>query len=172
MPTCSFATSFASPLGIIRIEANERGVTAISFAEESMPTSARAPAFLRDARRQLQEYFAGERRCFEGMPLQMQATDFQERVWRRAQRIPFGKTINYGELAEGIAAPRASRAVGTALGRNAHAIIIPCHRVVASSGARGGYAGGQWRKEWLLGHERKTSMMLQHRRARARRYGT
>ena len=104
---------------------------------------------------QLEEYFAGKRKTFDSIPLVMQATDFQEQVWNAAMKIPFGNTSSYGHIAATIGSPNAARAVGTALHRNAIAIIIPCHRVIASSGERGGYAGGEWRKEWLMKHERE-----------------
>ena len=102
---------------------------------------------------QLQEYFAHQRQQFD-VPIQLQGTDFQRQVWHLLCQIPYGETISYGELAQAIQQPTAARAVGAANGRNPIAVIVPCHRVIASSGKLTGYAGGLNRKQWLLGHER------------------
>lgn len=103
---------------------------------------------------QLAEYFAGERRQFD-VPLKLAGTTFQERVWQELVRIPFGTTITYAELARRVGNPSASRAVGHANGRNPISIIVPCHRVIGSSGSLTGYAGGVEKKEWLLARERQ-----------------
>jgi len=108
---------------------------------------------LSDAARQLTEYFAGEREEFN-LPLRPEGTDFQQRVWRALCDIPYGRTWSYGELAQHIDRPSASRAVGLANGRNPISIIIPCHRVIGASGSMTGYGGGIERKQWLLAHER------------------
>jgi AraC family transcriptional regulator of adaptative response/methylated-DNA-[protein]-cysteine methyltransferase len=100
-------------------------------------------------RRQLGEYFAGERRSFE-LPLATPGTPFQRLVWDELRRIPYGETLTYAELALGLGRPGASRAVGQANGANRIAILIPCHRVVACDGGLGGYGGGLWRKLRLL----------------------
>jgi methylated-DNA-[protein]-cysteine S-methyltransferase len=102
--------------------------------------------------RQLQEYFAGKRRKFD-LPLDMQGTEFQKRVWRELREIPFGETWSYGQLAKRIDNPNASRAVGLANGRNPIAVIVPCHRVIGADGSLTGFGGGLERKEWLLSHE-------------------
>ena len=101
---------------------------------------------------QLQEYFAHQRQQFD-VPIQPQGTDFQRQVWHFLCQIPYGETISYGELAQGIQQPTAARAVGAANGRNPIAVVVPCHRVIASNGKLTGYAGGLNRKQWLLGHE-------------------
>lgn len=106
--------------------------------------------------RQLDEYFAGERHTFD-LPLGAVGTPFQQRVWQELVRIPFGSTISYAELAERIGQPQASRAVGNANGRNPISIIVPCHRVIGSSGKLTGYAGGLHNKQWLLDWERGAS---------------
>jgi methylated-DNA-[protein]-cysteine S-methyltransferase len=93
------------------------------------------------AARQLKEYFAGKRREFD-LPLRMEGTEFQQRVWRELTKIPFGETRSYG-----------SRAVGLANGRNPIAVIVPCHRVIGADGSLTGFGGGLDRKEWLLTHE-------------------
>ena len=104
-------------------------------------------------RRELAEYFAGQRREFT-LPLVAPGTEFQERVWAELGRIPYGTTISYEELASRAGRPGAQRAVGTANGMNRIAIVIPCHRVVNKSGELGGYGGGLWRKQLLLELER------------------
>ena len=104
------------------------------------------------AARQLKEYFAGKRREFD-LPLRMEGTEFQQRVWRELTKIPFGETRSYGQLAKRLNNPNGSRAVGLANGRNPVAIIVPCHRVIGADGSLTGFGGGIERKEWLLTHE-------------------
>jgi methylated-DNA-[protein]-cysteine S-methyltransferase len=103
-------------------------------------------------RRQLSEYFAGSRRTFE-LPLRLEGTAFQQRVWRELTEIPYGETWSYGQLATRIGKPSASRAVGLANGRNPISILVPCHRVIGADGSLTGYGGGLERKQWLLAHE-------------------
>jgi methylated-DNA-[protein]-cysteine S-methyltransferase len=105
------------------------------------------------AREQLGEYFAGERTEFD-LPLAPVGTAFQQEVWSALREIPYAQTASYGELAEGIGRPGASRAVGMANGRNPISIVVPCHRVIGASGDLTGYAGGVERKRFLLELER------------------
>lgn len=100
---------------------------------------------------ELADYFAGRRHTFS-ISLAPEGTPFQQRVWQALQTIPYGTTLTYGEVAQRLGQPSASRAVGGANGRNPVVIIIPCHRVVASKGL-GGYTGGVELKRWLLAHE-------------------
>ncbi|HWY96869.1 MAG TPA: methylated-DNA--[protein]-cysteine S-methyltransferase [Steroidobacteraceae bacterium] len=102
--------------------------------------------------RQLTEYFEGTRREFD-LPLRLQGTAFQQRVWRQLTEIPYGQTWSYGQLATRIDKPSASRAVGLANGRNPISILVPCHRVIGADGSLTGYGGGIERKRWLLVHE-------------------
>jgi methylated-DNA-[protein]-cysteine S-methyltransferase len=102
--------------------------------------------------RQLSEYFSGTRREFD-LPLRLQGTPFQQRVWRELTEIPFGETLSYGQLAKRIGKPSASRAVGLANGSNPISLIVPCHRVIGADGTLTGYGGGLERKRWLLAHE-------------------
>lgn len=104
---------------------------------------------------EVNEYLSGERKKFS-FKVDQPGTPFQKQVWRELLRIPYGKTISYGELAERVGKPKAYRAAGTANGKNQIAIVIPCHRVIASGGKLGGYGGGLWRKEWLLNLESKS----------------
>lgn len=106
-----------------------------------------------DVEVQLAEYFAGERTDFD-LPLRLEGTDFQRRVWAGLQEVPYGRTWSYGQLADHIGAPGASRAVGLANGRNPVAIVVPCHRVVGANGKLTGYGGGLERKQQLLDLER------------------
>lgn len=109
---------------------------------------------------QLGEYFAGERDEFE-LALELVGTEFQRRVWAGLQEIPYGETVSYGELAERIGRPGASRAVGLANGKNPIGIIVPCHRVVGSTGSLTGYGGGLERKQHLLEFERRNAVGAQ-----------
>jgi methylated-DNA-[protein]-cysteine S-methyltransferase len=104
---------------------------------------------LKECAAQLADYFAGRRQCFD-LPLAPDGTDFQRRVWREIARVPFGETISYAELAARAGAPGSARAAGAATGRNPIAIVVPCHRIVASGGGLTGYAGGLGRKHSLL----------------------
>lgn len=105
-----------------------------------------------EAVRQLREYFAGKRNEFD-LPLAPEGTAFQRSVWRQLQEIPYGETISYGELARRVGNPKASRAVGSANGKNPIAIVIPCHRVIAGDGTLGGFGGGLPTKQALLALE-------------------
>ena len=116
----------------------------------------RDEAVLKKPREQLQDYFEGKRIEFN-LDIEGTGTAFQKKVWKALCGIPYGETISYGELARRIGQPAASRAVGAANGMNPIGIIVPCHRVIAASGALTGYAGGVSRKQWLLAHEARRS---------------
>lgn len=140
-------------LGLLRINVRDGCVTAIEFvAREEQPACPDATTSL--ACRQLAEYFDGWRTGFD-LPLSLHGTDFQRRVWLVLAAIPYGETCSYGEVARRLGRPGAPRAVGTANGRNPVAIVIPCHRVIASDGSLGGYSAGVLRKRWLLEHEKQ-----------------
>jgi methylated-DNA-[protein]-cysteine S-methyltransferase len=142
-----------SPLGVLRLYAHADELCGVYLPDQDAPAaSRRASPVLSAAAAQLVEYFGGGRRTFD-LPLAPRGTGFQELVWRALTAIPFGETRSYGELARTIGRPAASRAVGAANGRNPISIIVPCHRVVASSGQLTGYAGGLAAKKWLLEHE-------------------
>jgi methylated-DNA-[protein]-cysteine S-methyltransferase len=110
-------------------------------------------AVLKSAALQLKEYFTGTRREFD-LPVALHGTAFQCKVWEHLKSIPCGETRTYGQLAQRIRQPTASRAVGLANGRNPVSIVIPCHRIIGSDGSLTGYGGGLERKQWLLEHER------------------
>lgn len=150
-----------SPVGTLRIAASDRGLIAIdvrksSISREVTAVNAQAKAILQAARKQLVEYFAGKRTSFT-IPLDLRGTEFQIESWKALGRIPYGKTISYGQQAQNIGNPRACRAVGSANGKNPIPIIVPCHRVVSADGSLGGYALGLKMKKQLLdleGHRR------------------
>lgn len=108
---------------------------------------------LSTAEKQLKEYFAGQRKKFE-VPIDPMGTDFQKAVWKELSKVPYGKTINYGEQAKRLGKPNAARAVGAANGKNPIGIIVPCHRVIGASGSLTGFAGGLDKKKFLLELER------------------
>lgn len=150
---------FASPLGTLFAIAAGGALTGIYFDGQryapAIPGEWRedpAHAPLAECARQLAEYFEGKRQCFD-LPLTPDGTEFQRRVWREIARIPFGATLSYAELAARAGAPGAARAAGAATGRNPLSIVVPCHRVVGSSGSLTGYAGGIERKARLLAIE-------------------
>lgn len=144
-----------SPLGAIGITVSDIGISAIIFDAAIDPSDATSP-LLEKAITQLQEYFAAKRTAFD-LPLDPQGTDFQKRVWKELLNIPFGETVSYLEIAKRLGDAKAIRAVGLANGKNPISIVVPCHRVIGSSGKLVGYGGGLWRKEWLLHHEETTA---------------
>lgn len=117
-------------------------------SEESLPNKLSNQTF-----KQIQEYLAGERRIFD-LPFHIQGTDFQVKVWKALLDIPYGETRSYGQIAAVIGQPRASQAIGGAVGRNPLWILVPCHRVIGSDGSLTGYAGGLAMKKALLNIER------------------
>ena len=152
-----FHTLMDSPVGTIVIVREEDLVTRISLSHQKhLPDPATFGDHRSDGspdvREQLTQYFAGERHDFD-LPLPHRGTTFQLRVWRTLAKIPYGATWSYGQLAEAIGQPTAVRAVGLANGRNPHAIVVPCHRVIGANGSLTGYAGGLEMKRYLLGLE-------------------
>ena len=146
----------ASPVGKLRLVASEKGLVAIDVRNNAkQEVTARNPsaqAVLIQTKKQLEQYFAGKRTTFD-VALDLVGTEFQVQAWRALCRIPFGKTISYGQQAANIKKPKAFRAVGSANGKNPIPIIVPCHRVVASDGSLGGYSLGLRMKEQLLALE-------------------
>lgn len=152
-----------SPIGRLMLTSDGTAVTGLYMnLYRNKPTKPWAPGDdwvqngtidpLPAAAQQLKEYFSGARREFD-LPLKMQGTEFQQRVWRELCTIPFGETRSYGQLAKRLGNPNGSRAVGLANGRNPIAVIVPCHRVIGADGSLTGFGGGLDRKEWLLSHE-------------------
>jgi methylated-DNA-[protein]-cysteine S-methyltransferase len=150
----TFFTTEQSPVGEITLVGDGDALTGLYMTEhrhrpELPPGARRDDAPFAGARDQLGEYFAGDRTEFD-LPLRMAGSPFQRTVWRALLDIGYGETVSYGELARRIGRPSASRAVGLANGRNPISIIVPCHRVVGSTGALTGYGGGMERKRFLL----------------------
>ena len=145
-----------SPVGWLRVVGDEQAIRSIEFPNAGWTRPRRTapppPGPVADALRQLAEYFARARRDFD-LPLAPQGTDFQRRVWKCLQAIPYATTISYGELARRIGRPSAARAVGAANGANPIPIVIPCHRVIGASGALTGFGGGTAVKAALLALE-------------------
>ncbi|WP_264520102.1 methylated-DNA--[protein]-cysteine S-methyltransferase [Flavobacterium sp. N1994] len=140
-----------TPLGITKIVGDENGISVISILSEGKITT-KIPKNLKECVSQLNEYFEGQRYHFE-FKMNPQGTDFQQKVWQELLNIPFGKTMSYLDLSKKLGDVKAIRAVASANGRNPLWIVVPCHRVIGSDGSLTGYAGGLWRKKWLLEHE-------------------
>jgi methylated-DNA-[protein]-cysteine S-methyltransferase len=151
-----------SPVGGLRLVSDGMHLVGLQFTDGLPPAEASrqlADRVLDEARRQLDAYFAGRRKVFE-LPLGLEGTPFQLRVWSALQEIPFGETRSYGDLARAIGKPTATRAVGAANGANPISIIVPCHRVVGADGALTGFGGGIERKKFLLGLEQGRELRL------------
>jgi methylated-DNA-[protein]-cysteine S-methyltransferase len=162
MPT--LFTKIESPLGPLLLACDEAGLREIQFVNgrysaRPKPEWKENAAALKEPVRQLRAYFAGELEEFD-LTLAPDGTPFQQKVWKELCEIPYGETISYGELARRIGNPNASRAVGLANGSNPIPIIIPCHRVIGSSGKLTGYGGGLPIKEKLLALEKKQLTLL------------
>jgi methylated-DNA-[protein]-cysteine S-methyltransferase len=148
-----------SPIGQLKLVASDKGLVAILWQNDSnrrvrlsdLRANDQHPILL-EAQRQLTEYFAGRRKTFS-VALDMRGTPFQKNVWEALLAIPFGETRSYGQLARQLGNPRATRAVGAANGRNPISIIVPCHRVIGSTGKLTGFAGGLETKAHLLNLE-------------------
>ena len=144
-----------SPIDDLMLVADDSALIGVHFAGfEPRENWKRTPAhpILKEAAQQLQDYFAGKRNKFS-IPLRLEGTEFQKKIWKQIARIPYGQTISYSDLAKNAGNPEAIRAAGTSTGRNPIAIIIPCHRVVGKNGAMCGFGGGLPRKKFLLNLE-------------------
>ncbi len=140
-----------TPLGIAKIMGDENGICAISVSDEGIISSI-IPVVLQEVVSQLSDYFEGKNSNFT-FKLNPSGTEFQQKVWAALLEIPFGKTMSYLELSKKLGDVKAIRAVASANGKNPLWIVIPCHRVIGTDGSLTGYAGGLWRKKWLLEHE-------------------
>ncbi len=145
-------TSLATPVGWLTICADETAVRCVHFG--TPPGRERGSPLLREAARQIEAYFSGDRQGFD-LPLAPRGTPFQQRVWSQLQTVPYATTSSYGRVAACLGHPQAARAVGGANHRNPIAIVIPCHRIVGADGRLTGYASGIERKAWLLAHEQR-----------------
>ena len=151
--TAVMETAFIkTPLGIVKVEGDENGLSAISVLDGAVIADDIIPEVLEDSVYQLGEYFKGGRKVFD-LNLNPEGTDFQKRVWKALATIPYGKTTSYLELSKTLGDVKAIRAVAAANGKNPLWIVVPCHRVIGNDGSLTGYAGGLHRKKWLLEHE-------------------
>ena len=140
-----------TPLGTAHICGDEDGIASVSVTDLEV-SSSKIPEELQSCVTQLTEYFDGQRTVFD-LKLNPAGTPFQQKVWKQLKKIPFGKTMSYLNLSKQLGDPKAIRAVASANGKNPLWIIIPCHRVIGSDGSLTGYAGGLYRKQWLINHE-------------------
>jgi methylated-DNA-[protein]-cysteine S-methyltransferase len=159
-----FYTYLGSPIGTLLLAGDASGLQQILFSTDGRPARPdpewhEDPSALTEPVRQLNAYFAGQLEQFD-LALLPQGTPFQQKVWSELQKIPYGETISYGELARRIGNPKASRAVGLANGSNPISIVIPCHRVIGSNGKLTGYGGGLPIKEKLLALEKRQLRLL------------
>ncbi|MEZ4775169.1 MAG: methylated-DNA--[protein]-cysteine S-methyltransferase [Bacteroidia bacterium] len=152
MDNITAKTYYDTPVGPVEITASEIGIRSLSFTD--YPTYEIQPNFpvLLQCIEQLDEYFSGKRTHFTVF-LDLEGTEFQQKVWRELMNIPLGTTASYLEIAKRVFSPNAVRAVGSACNKNKIGVVVPCHRVISSDGKLTGYAGGLQRKRWLLQHE-------------------
>ncbi len=143
---------YCSPIGIVRIEETEEYISSISVLNEEVEISEPKTEVTKLAIEQLHEYFAGKRSMFD-FPCHQNGTPFQQQVWQELSKVGFGKTKSYLQLSERFGNPLAIRAIASANGKNKLWIVVPCHRIIGKNGELTGYAGGLWRKKWLLQHE-------------------
>ena len=144
---------FDSPMGIIEIKTDDGSLVEVSIVEEKKRSSKVIPLIIRESYKQLQEYFEGKRVDFN-LRIYIEGTEFQKKVWNELLKIPCGEIDTYKGIAEKIGNVKASRAVGNANNKNKILIVVPCHRVISSSGQLTGYRAGVENKEWLLNHEK------------------
>jgi methylated-DNA-[protein]-cysteine S-methyltransferase len=149
-------TYFKTPIGTAKIVGDQNGIQSITVLDDDAISEdllkAKTPECLQDCVVQLEEYFNGKRASFN-LTVNPKGTKFQIKVWKSLLKIKFGKTKSYLEQSKALGDIKAIRAVASANGKNPIWIIIPCHRVIGSDGSLTGYAGGIWRKKWLLAHE-------------------
>ena len=144
-----------TPLGIATITGDENGISQISVSDAGEVSNA-IPTVLQESVTQLNDYFEGKRIDFD-FALNPKGTEFQQKVWKSLLDIPYGKTRTYLEQSKILGDVKAIRAVASANGKNPLWIVVPCHRVIGTDGSLTGYAGGLWRKKWLLEHENPTA---------------
>lgn len=159
--TEKFISYYISPFGELEICTSEKALISLNYLPNGRNTSFKEAVSLSDdlaiileTKKQLDEYFAGERKAFD-LPLDLIGTEFQQKVWGELLKIPFGRTISYIEMAKNLGDEKVIRAAASANGKNPVMIIVPCHRVIGNDGKLVGYAGGLSTKKWLLDHENR-----------------
>ena len=145
-----YTSQLDTPIGTITITASEQAVTFIGFKADHSEGPSNGITEL--AKQQLQEYFEGGRLSFD-FPTDQSGTDFQKQVWAELMRVQAGNPISYTALSKRMKNPLAIRAIASANGKNNLMVVVPCHRIIGAQGDLVGYAGGLWRKKWLLKHE-------------------
>jgi methylated-DNA-[protein]-cysteine S-methyltransferase len=153
---------YDTPLGTASITETDGFISKISILDNSPDMEESTSPVLEQAIKQLDEYFAGNRKVFD-FPVKQSGTIFQQTVWTELINIGYGETISYGQQSERMKSPLAIRAIAAANGQNNLWIVVPCHRVIGADGKLTGYAGGLWRKKWLLEHEAKIAGIGQTR---------
>lgn len=154
-----------SPIGSLVLAASSEGLCALDFTDSELKVRERLQRAHPDARfstgplakraaARVKAYFWGDLAALDALAVDPSGTEFQKQVWAALREIPAGETASYGKIAASIGRPTAVRAVGAANGRNPIALVVPCHRIIGADGTLCGYAGGLWRKQWLLKHER------------------
>jgi len=143
---------YRSPIGIIKVKETDAQISSIIFLEEEIDLIQPETELLQLTIQQLHKYFAGKRSMFD-FPCHQNGTPFQQQVWQELSKVGFGKTKSYLQLSERFGNPLAIRAIASANGKNKLWIVVPCHRIIGKNGELTGYAGGLWRKKWLLQHE-------------------
>ncbi|KOS63593.1 methylated-DNA--[protein]-cysteine S-methyltransferase [Lysinibacillus agricola] len=157
-----YKLDYHSPIGIVEIVGSDTEIYSIMFSEQDQIVNApqkETPQVLLECQQQLHEYFIGERHEFT-FSYAFEGTSFQKEVWTALTSVVYGETATYKETAVSIGNEKAVRAVGSANGKNKLSIVVPCHRIIGSNGTLTGYAGGMWRKEWLLQHEKSNSKTI------------
>ncbi|WP_206427367.1 methylated-DNA--[protein]-cysteine S-methyltransferase [Clostridium rectalis] len=147
-----FEDYYKSPIGYIKITSSDNTILAVNFID-SINKKSSNNSITSMCISQLDEYFKGIRKMFN-LPISPNGTNFQNRVWNELTNIPYGTTVSYKDIGEKIGNKNYSRAVGNANNKNKIVIIIPCHRIIGSNKKLVGYAGGLWRKQWLIEHEK------------------
>ncbi|MDE6607001.1 MAG: methylated-DNA--[protein]-cysteine S-methyltransferase [Lachnospiraceae bacterium] len=140
---------YKSPLGMICIEEKEGSIAGLYFVKSIDEKETTENETIEEAKRQLEEYFSGRRREFT-LPVRLEGTDFQVKVWRALQTIPYGETRSYGDIAKQIGNPKAARAIGNANNKNHILLLVPCHRVIGADGSLVGFGSGLDVKKYLL----------------------
>ena len=151
-----YITYLQSPIGIMEITGTEKFILSVEFTMDEYESSKDLPEVVVQCKKELEEYFSGKLREFS-VKTRAKGTPFQKKVWKQLLKIKYGDTSTYLSIARKTGDEKAIRAVGSANGKNPVAIIVPCHRVISEDGKLTGYAGGMWRKQWMLEHEGNVS---------------
>jgi methylated-DNA-[protein]-cysteine S-methyltransferase len=158
-----YYTYYESPIGLLQIGSTDHYICELTFVDNKEQIKHGEPGvseIIHQFTEQLIEFFHGNRTNFD-IPIYQHGTDFQQRVWGELLTIPYGRTISYMDLAKRLGDPKVIRAAASTNGKNKLAIIVPCHRVIGTNSSLTGYAGGLWRKKWLLEHEFKIAHGVQ-----------